>query len=81
MRAIYRLGVTGKQFADVPDSMASQQEMPVKNASKAGNRGYLTWVVAIVLAVGILFWLEWMGSEQPQHVIEIPITAPKDKTS
>jgi hypothetical protein len=36
---------------------------------KRGRR--VLWLAVPILLVGLLFFLEWMGSEQPQKPVEI----------
>ncbi len=37
----------------------------------------LAWLLLVAgLAVALLMWLEWLGSEQPMQVTEIPVQAP-----
>lgn len=43
------------------------------------------WIYAVgaaILAIVLLFWLEWLGSEQPLKTIEVPVSQPvaKQKT-
>lgn len=38
--------------------------------------GWLWLVVLIGIIAGILFFLEWLGSERPQMVVEQKVTAP-----
>lgn len=33
-------------------------------------------ISAIAICVALLFWLEWLGSERPQQVVEQPLAAP-----
>ncbi len=40
----------------------------------------LAWLLLVAgLAVALLMWLEWLGSEQPMQVTEIPVQAPITK--
>ena len=40
----------------------------------------LAWLLLVAgLAVALLMWLEWLGSEQPMRVTEIPVQAPITK--
>jgi|GWRWMinimDraft_5_1066013.scaffolds.fasta_scaffold05218_3 hypothetical protein len=40
----------------------------------------LLWLTLIVLALAaLLFWLEYLGSEKPRTLREIPVTVPAKK--
>jgi hypothetical protein len=41
----------------------------------------LAWLVLIAaLVIALLFWLEHLGSEQPQQIKEIPVQPPAEKS-
>lgn len=49
-------------------------------AQRSGWQKMLIWLVlAATLAVVLVVWLEWLGSEQPMRVIEIPVQPPEAK--
>jgi hypothetical protein len=71
MRPIYRLGFAGKLFAQpwIRGGIVQQ---------KHGRRRGL-WLVAIAaIMVMLLFFFEWLGSEQSQKWVESPIAVPVD---
>lgn len=35
---------------------------------------------ALMSIIALLFWLEWLGSEQPQRQREVPVSVPETKT-
>jgi hypothetical protein len=44
------------------------------------RRNRVAWLLLVAgLAAALLFWLEWLGSEQPMQVTEIPVQAPINK--
>jgi hypothetical protein len=71
MRPIYRLGVAGKLFA------ASQIRGGIVQQNRWRRRGL--WLLAIVaMLIALLFFFEWLGSEQEQKWVEKPIALPPD---
>jgi hypothetical protein len=71
MRPIYRLGVAGKLFA------VSQIRGGNVQQNRWRRRGL--WLFAIVaIMVVLLFFFEWLGSEQPQKWVESPIALPPE---
>jgi hypothetical protein len=54
---------------------------PMSIQRRGGNRWKLL-VIAAIIAIALLFWLEWLGSERSQRLTEIPVATPdtKEKT-
>jgi hypothetical protein len=49
-------------------------------ARQIERKSKLAWLLLVAgLAVALLMWLEWLGSEQPMRVTEIPVQAPTTK--
>ena len=46
---------------------------------RKGRNRWKLLLTAAIFVVGLLFWLEWLGSEQPQKVTEIPVAKPDSK--
>lgn len=45
-----------------------------------GGKVRWTYVAgAAIVGLLILFWLEWMGSERPLMVTEVPVSQPAEK--
>jgi hypothetical protein len=45
------------------------------------NKSILLWLMlALLVMAACLFWLEYLGSEKPQTLKEIPVTAPANRT-
>jgi hypothetical protein len=74
MRPIYRLGVAGKRFA-------VWQIRGGKVQQNRWRRRHLWPVAVIALAILLLFFFEWLGSEQPQKWVETPIDVPAENGS
>jgi len=66
---IYRLGVREKHFA-------KDKEWIMHGQQKKGLRKFWVFVFLLIVAVALLFWLEWMGSEQKMKEIEQPVPIP-----
>lgn len=50
-------------------------------ARRGGWKKMLIWLaLAATLVVVLVVWLEWLGSEQPMRVIEIPVQPTEAKT-
>ena len=50
-------------------------------AGRSGWKKMLIWpALAATLVVVLVVWLEWLGSEQPMRVIEIPVQPTEAKT-
>lgn len=44
--------------------------------------GMVRWtyvVSAVILGAGLLFWFEWLGSERPLTITEVPVSQPAAK--
>jgi hypothetical protein len=51
--------------------------------SVIGRKRKKIWPMSLLVAfigAALLFWLEWLGSEQPLVLKEIPAQAPAEKT-
>lgn len=46
---------------------------------QTATRRWLTWIAILVLAVALLFGLEYLGSERPLHLIEKPVSLLSEK--
>ena len=69
MRPIYRLGTVGKRFAD-------KQIRGGKVLQNPWQRRAPLIVALALLAMVLLFFFEWLGSEQKQKWVESPIAVP-----
>jgi hypothetical protein len=47
---------------------------------RGGNAGWIWLIACTGIAVVLLFGFEYLGSEQPQKITEIPVTMPDTKT-
>jgi hypothetical protein len=72
MRPIYRLGVGGKRFA-----LLQIRGGAVRN-NRWRKRAPIIAALAL-MAIALLFFFEWLGSEQPQIWVESPIAVPVAK--
>jgi hypothetical protein len=69
MRPIYRLGVAGKLFTlcQIRGGIVQQN----------WRRMRVLWLFAIAaIMIVLLFFFEWLGSEQPQIWVESPVAVP-----
>ena len=69
MRPIYRLGEVGKWFAHLQIRGGIVQQ-------HRWRRRVSYFVALALLAIALLFFFEWLGSEQPQNWVESPIAVP-----
>ena len=40
---------------------------------KPTRKGWLKWIIVPIVLVAALFFFEWLGSEQPQKLVEVDI--------
>jgi hypothetical protein len=59
----------------VPESCLQLQQIRGGIVQHIRRRGVMLLLLACLL-VALLFLLEWLGSEQPQHWVETPIAVP-----
>lgn len=61
--------------------MCERKQSIAAMARRGGWKKMLIWLaLAATLAVVLVIWLEWLGSEQPMRVIEIPVQPTEAKT-
>jgi hypothetical protein len=49
-------------------------------ARRGGKKNMWAWLLPVAgLVTALLIWLEWLGSEQPMQIREIPVQAPATK--
>ncbi|MBL0924100.1 MAG: hypothetical protein IBJ12_06480 [Sphingomonadaceae bacterium] len=47
---------------------------------RGGRKKWLLWSVPVaIIAITLLLWLEWLGSERPLQIKEIPVGIPAEK--